>query len=42
MEKRTKVVGLLVLLNAGMGVMWLEWAWHRLRRYRKPIAELNA
>ena len=41
-ETKVKVVGLMLLVNAGLGVLWLEWAWYRTRRYRKPIAELNA
>lgn len=39
---RTKAIGLMLLLNAGLGTLWLEWAWYRTRRYRKPIVELNA
>ena len=39
---RRKTIGMMLLLNAGLGVLWLEWAWRRTRRYRKPIAELNA
>ena len=32
----------LLVLNAILGIMMLEWAWSKTSRYRNPIAELNA
>lgn len=32
----------LLLLNAICGLLIFEWAWYKNRRFRYPIAELNA
>lgn len=32
---------ILLVINAVLGVCALEWAWWKLRRFRKPIAELD-
>ena len=30
-----------ILLNASLGLICFEWAWYKMRHYRKPIKELN-
>ena len=35
-------IRVLLLLNAVFGLLMFEWAWYKLRRFRKPIGELNA
>ncbi len=35
-------VNILLVLNAILGLVVFEWAWFKTRRFRKPIAELNA
>ena len=35
-------MNVLLVLNAICGIAMLEWAWHKTRRYRFPIDELNA
>ena len=32
---------IMLALYAGVGVMALEWAWHKFRRFRNPNKELN-
>jgi len=33
---------ILLLLNAGFGLIAFEWAWHKTRRFRSPVKELEA
>ena len=33
---------ILLIVNALLGIILLEYAWYKLRRFRKPILELNA
>ncbi len=35
-------VNILLVINAILGLAIFEWAWFKTRRFRKPIAELNA
>ena len=32
----------MLLLNAVCGLIIFEWGWYKTRRFRHPIAELNA
>ena len=32
---------ILIMLNAALGLILFEWAWYKMRHYRKPIKELN-
>ena len=31
-----------LVINAVLGLLCFEWAWHKTRRFRNPIIELNA
>ena len=32
---------ILLLVNASLGLLLFEWAWHSSRRFRTPIADLD-
>ncbi len=32
----------LLVANSVLGLIIFEWSWHKTRRFRKPIHELNA
>ena len=33
---------ILLLVNAGLGLFLIEWAWHKMRFFRREITDLNS